>query len=108
MSSKITIVYHPDCTPSMKLMSAISILPGVDKEYINYKEDEIDSQINIDKLPLIILNESDVYKGIKAFEKIKEMSNPTKNIKKKSSYDKKVVFIEDKDKKKERIDLDKR
>ena len=110
MSNKITVVFHPDCPPSMRILSVLGSVPNVDIEYINYKEDEFDSQINIDKLPLIILNGSgnEIYKGKRAFEKIEELSNPKQGNKRKSMYEKKVIFVEDQDKKKERIDLDKR
>tara|TARA_B100000287_G_C20644844_1_gene784752 strand:+ start:165 stop:494 length:330 start_codon:yes stop_codon:yes gene_type:complete len=109
MSTKITVVFHPDCQPSMRLLSVISSVPNIDIDYINYKEDEFDSQINIDILPLIIVGRgNEIYKGKGAFDKIEELNTPVKDKKRKSMYEKKVVFVEDKDKKKERIDLDKR
>jgi hypothetical protein len=86
-------------------------LMDIDIQYINYLEDSFESDIDIDVIPLIILNNdiSQVFKGIDAYNKLEEIKNNNKVSKKNKnalSYgNKHVTFMPD-DGKKQKIDLD--
>ena len=64
-SLNIAVVYHPNCKASTDFLIQISKLQDAELEYINIKEDKIDTEINIDVVPLIIVNNdpSKIYKG---------------------------------------------
>ncbi len=111
--SNITVVYHPKCDASMKfLIKTKELTDDIIIDYINYKEDSFESDIEIDIIPLIILNNdiSQIFKGKMAFDKIEEIK--VNKIPKKSkgslSYgNKSVTFMpEDGSQKKVKIDLD--
>lgn len=113
-SLSIVVVYHPNCKPSTDFLILINKLEDVNLEYINIKEDKIETEINVDVVPLIIINNdpSKIYKGKKAFEKINELieDKASKPVKKETGgvkYGKSVTFIEQSDKK-EKIDLSKK
>ena len=110
----IVVVFHPQCKPSTDFLISVNKLQDVNLEYINIKEDKIETSINIDVVPLIIINNdpSKIFKGRAAFDKIEELIKkpPINNAKKDTGgikYGKRVSFIED-DGKKEKIDLSKR
>lgn len=114
-SKNLTVVYHPSCKASTDFIIKVSEVQGYDKEFINLKEDKIESsQINVDVVPLLIINDDPdrVYKGLKAFEMIEtlksEVELPTQKKSGTMKYGLNVVFTEPKDDKKERIELEKR
>ena len=110
--SNITVVYHPKCEASMNFLIKTKELTDIQIDYINYKEDSFESDIEIDVIPLIILNNdiSQIFKGRIAFDKLEEIK--VNKIPKKSkgslSYgNKSVTFMpEDGSQKKVKIDLD--
>jgi len=110
--SNITVVYHPKCEASMNFLIKTKELTGIEIDYINIKEDSFESDIQIDIIPLIILNNdiSQIFKGRIAFDKLEEIK--VNKIPKKSkgslSYgNKSVTFMpEDGSQKKVKIDLD--
>ena len=111
----LTIVYHPNCRASTDFIIKASELEGYDKEFINLKDDKIESSaIDVDIVPLIIINDDPgrIYKGKKAFEIIETLkSEENKIVKKKPGtlkYGVNVSFTEPKDNNKERIDLEKK
>tara|TARA_B110000444_G_C18831335_1_gene593417 strand:+ start:1276 stop:1623 length:348 start_codon:yes stop_codon:yes gene_type:complete len=113
-SLNIVIVYHPNCKASTDFLIQVSKLQDAELEYINIKEDKIDTEINVDVVPLIIINNdpSKIYKGKYAFDKINDLiaNKPVKNVKKETGgvkYGKGVTFVEQSDKK-EKIDLSKK
>jgi hypothetical protein len=108
----MTVVYHPKCEASMNFLIKTKELKDIQIDYINYKEDSFDSDIEIDIIPLIILNNdvSQIYKGKKAYnklEEIKENKAPKKNKNSLSYGNKTVTFTpEDSSQKNVKIDLD--
>ena len=82
MSTSLVVVYHPKCKPSTDFIIKTKELKNVEIEFVNIQVDKIESQIDIDIVPLIILNndENQIYKGRRAFEKIEAMiREPIKN-----------------------------
>jgi len=114
MSKNLTIVYHPMCKASTDFIIKVSEVQGYDKEFINLKEDKIESsKVNVDVVPLLIINDdpSRVYRGQKAFEILETLKAESQlPVKKNSSmkYGTNVSFLEPKDDKKERIELEKK
>ena len=74
-SLNIVVVYHPNCKASTDFLIQVSKLHDAELEYINIKEDKIESEINIDVVPLIIINNdpSKIYKGKSAFDKLNDL-----------------------------------
>ena len=114
-TKNLTVVYHPLCKASMDFILQVSNLNGYDKEFINLKEDKIESsKIDVDIIPLIIIDDdpNKVYKGKKAFEILETLTNQIENPVKKTGsmkYSTNVSFIEPPaDNKKERIELGKK
>lgn len=111
--NNLTVVYHPSCKASTDFIIKVGELQNYNKEFINLKEDAIESsQIDVDIIPLIILNDDPdkVYKGKAAFDILDTLKIETKQQRKPSSmkYGVTVNFVEQKDNKKERIELEKR
>ena len=110
--SNITVVYHPKCEASMNFLIKTKELTDIEIDYINFKEDSFESDIEIDIIPLIILNNdiSQVFKGKRAYDKldeIKENKGPKRNKNSLSYGNKSVTFKpEDSSEKKVKIDLD--
>jgi hypothetical protein len=115
MSKNLTVVYHPMCKASTDFIIKVSEVQGYDKEFINLKEDKIESsKVNVDVVPLLIINDDPnrVYRGQKAFEILETLKAEAQlPVQKKSGsmkYGTTVSFLEPKDDKKERIELEKR
>jgi len=113
-SLNIVVVYHPNCKASTDFLIQVSKLQDTELEYINIKEDKIESEINVDVVPLIIINNdpSKIYKGKSAFDKLNDLiaNKPVKTAKKGTGvgkYGKGVTFEEQGDKK-EKKELSKR
>ncbi len=110
--SNITVVYHPKCEASMNFLIKTKELTDIEIDYINIKEDSFESDIEIDKIPLIILNNdiSQIFKGKRAYDKLEEIKankGPKKNKNSLSYGNKSVTFMpEDSSEKKVKIDLD--
>lgn len=113
-SLNVVVVYHPNCKASTDFLIEVSKIQDAELEYINIKEDKIETDINVDVVPLIILNNdpSKIFKGKAAFDKIDELKAKAKSkpVKKETGgikYGKAVTFVEQSDKK-EKIDLSKK
>lgn len=112
-SLNVVVIYHPNCRASMDFLIQVSKLNDAELEYINIKEDKIETEINVDVVPFIIINNNphQIYKGKEAFDKINELieNKSVKTPKKEPGvkYGKTVTFVEQSDKK-EKIDLSKK
>ena len=114
-SLSIVVVYHPNCKPSTDFLIAASRLTNADLEYINIKDDSIETDIEVDVVPLIIIDNdpNKIFNGKAAFDKITELVEKFKNVNNVNKepggikYGKSVKFVEQSDKK-EKIDLSKR
>tara|TARA_B100000287_G_scaffold428731_1_gene480634 strand:- start:1141 stop:1482 length:342 start_codon:yes stop_codon:yes gene_type:complete len=111
-SLNLVVVYHPNCKASTDFLIKVSKVQEAEIEYINVKEDKIETGIDIDVVPLLIIDNdpSKIFKGKKAFDKVESLLTTEKPASKKHSgnrYTKNVTFVEEGDKK-EKIDLSKR
>ena len=114
-AKNLTVVYHPSCKASTDFIIAVSNITGYDKEFINLKEDKIESsKIVVDVVPLLIINDNPdrVYRGQKAFEILETLKNeievPNKKKTGSMKYGANISFTEPTNDKKERIELEKR
>jgi hypothetical protein len=103
------------CKASTDFIIKVSEVQGYDKEFINLKDDKIESsKVDVDVVPLLIINDDPnrVYRGQKAFEILETLKAEAQlPVQKKSGsmkYGTTVSFLEPKDDKKERIELEKR
>lgn len=75
--TSLTVIYHSRCGPSMELLTKIR--PLQEKYQINIIDyEEVDSaktNIKVEKVPVLVVNDSDVLIGKKAFDKIDEILN---------------------------------
>jgi len=81
MPVSMIVVFHKDCKASTNFIVLVSKLQGYEIEYIDLKTDKFESDIIIDVVPLIIIDnkESGIYKGKDAFAKIDDLlKNPAK------------------------------
>ena len=77
----ITVVFHKDCQASVNIISKVQELKDYKIDYIDIYNDEFESDIEIDVVPIIIVDNSEVYKGKDAFDKIEQLKNPLKSKK---------------------------
>lgn len=110
--STITVVYHPKCAASINFLIKTKEL-SLQVDYVNFEEDQFESDIEIDRVPLIIIDNdpNKIFKGKAAFDKVDEIKNsiaPPKKIKNNLGYgNKSVTFMpEDSSENKKKIDLD--
>ena len=97
MQNSMIVVFHKDCKASTDFIALVSKLQGYDIDYVDIKTDKFETDINIDVVPLIIIDnkESGIYKGKEAFNKIEELiKNPIKkSVSNSLKYDQATNFI---------------
>ena len=108
MEKSIVVVFHKDCKPSTDFIIKVSKLQNFSIEYIDVKTDKFESDIEIDVVPLIILDNKEIFMGREAFDKIEELSKTPPKKEKIGSlkYDMVNTFVEDSSSKNQKIDLD--
>lgn len=111
--SSMVFVYHPQCNASIELLTKTKELNEITIDYVNLEEDKIETKLNVDIVPMIIIDNSEelIYKGKDAFDKIEHMlqkSNPYKrsNVSSGLRYGKGVVFVEEESKANKKKDKD--
>lgn len=113
----LVLIYHPNCKASTDLIVKTRDLKEVNVETVDISQDEIETDLQIDIVPLIILDQdpTKVFKGKDAFDKIEEIleTSKSKNTFGKSGsgglkYGSSFNFIEEESSdKKQSIDLSK-
>lgn len=75
--TSLTVIYHSKCAASMELLTKIK--PLQEKFQVNIIDyEEVDSSktnINVEKVPVLVINDSDVLVGKNAFDKVDEIIN---------------------------------
>ena len=114
----LVVVYHPRCKASTDFIIKVSKLSMAEIEYINIESDRFETELDLDVVPLMIINNdpSQIFRGERAFLKIDELIKkdsvePSNKKETKSGgvqYGRKVNFVEQSDEKKQRIDLGKK
>ena len=115
----LVLVYHPKCKASTDLLVKTKQLKDISIEYINIAEDTIETDIVIDTVPLIILDNSpdSIHIGKEAHDKIEKLINKMntpsygKSVTGGLKYGSVVTFVEDqnaKSKKADSIDISKK
>ena len=76
----ILVVYHPGCKASTDFLIKVSKLTWADLQYINIRDEEIDSKINIDVVPFMLIDndEDKIFKGKEAYDKVDELLSQNK------------------------------
>jgi hypothetical protein len=77
----LVLVYHPECKASTDLIVKTKDLTDVNVETVDISQDEIETDLKIDIVPLIILDQdpNKVFKGKEAFDKIEEIKEASKS-----------------------------
>lgn len=99
----IVVLYHSKCEASLNFIALTETLKkDIKIEYIDLHTDSIETEIKVDVVPLMILNNNSllVFRGKECFEKITDIienSKPNNSNRKKKgvNYNKPVKFIED-------------
>jgi hypothetical protein len=85
----LVLVYHPKCQASTDLIVKIKQLKleDIETEFINIAGDKIETSIEINKVPLLIVdnNENFIFIGKDAFDKIDEINRSNNSSYGKSS-----------------------
>jgi hypothetical protein len=108
----LVLVYHPKCKASTDLLVKTKQLKDISVEYINIAEDTIETDIVIDTVPLIILDNSPdaIHIGKEAYDKIEKLINKMntpvygKSISGGLKYGSVVSFVEDENAKSKKAD----
>jgi hypothetical protein len=110
MVNTVTVIFHKDCKASTDLILLASKLQGYEIEYIDIATDKFETEIIIDVVPFIIIDnsESGIFKGKLAFDKIEELITlPVKKVPVNTlKYGATNKFVEDVADKSQKIDLD--
>jgi hypothetical protein len=97
MSTSLIVVYHRDCKASTDFIILASKLTTYDIEYIDIKTDKFETDIIIDVVPMIIIDnkENGIFKGKNAFSKIEELIRTPvkKQVVNSLKYDNPIEFI---------------
>jgi len=80
------VVYHTECLPSVRFLNEVKKLKNYELEVADISVDKIETNISIDVVPTMILNNKQVYKGKEAFDKLIELSSNVNS--KKTAYSK--------------------
>lgn len=79
MSSKLEIVYiyHERCQASLNLLTEITEIKNKfsDIEYIDLSKDKIESSIEIEAVPTLIVDNEKVHVGKQAFDFVRQIAN---------------------------------
>tara|TARA_B100000035_G_C20995034_1_gene552069 strand:- start:690 stop:1010 length:321 start_codon:yes stop_codon:yes gene_type:complete len=70
----ITLVYHSKCQASINILPLLKEIKNYDVDYIDIHTDKIETDIKIDVVPILILNNEHIFKGKEAFDKIKDLN----------------------------------
>ena len=112
-TKSLVLVYHPGCKASIDLLLNVKKLKDIKTEFINIAEDQIETELDIDTVPLIILDNSEdnIFVGKDAFDQVEKISNSQNdNVYGKTGssvglkYNSPVTFIEDEDSKNDKKD----
>lgn len=103
----ITIVFHRDCRASTDIISKMDDLSGYKIDYIDIYSDKFESDIEIDIVPIIIIDNNDIYKGKDAFDKIEELKKgkTPKKMGKRGIYQNVKIAPEDSGSKKKSVKI---
>lgn len=100
----ITIIYHSKCQASLNILPLLKDMNNV--EYIDLHSDKIESDITIDVVPMLIVNNEDIFKGKAAFDKIESLKEKKSEKKMgKKMYRPISIAPEDESNKKQPVDL---
>lgn len=101
----ITIIYHQKCQASLDILPMLKDVSNYEIDYIDLSVDKVEADINLDVVPMLIINNKDIFKGKQAFDKLEELKNkPTGKIGKKM-YRPISIAPEDETNKKNPVDL---
>lgn len=104
----IVVVFHKDCQASVNIISKMDELTGYEIDYIDIYNDKFEADIDIDVVPIIIVNNTEVYKGKEAFDKVEELKrgkSSSKKIGKRGLYQPVKIAPEDSGSKKKQVRL---
>lgn len=87
----IIVVFHKMCPASVNIISKLNDLMGYKVEYIDIYNDPFEADIEIDVVPMIILENDQIFKGKAAFDKIEELKRG-KSTGSKSKIGKKAIY----------------
>jgi len=88
----IIAVFHKMCPASVNIIAKLNDVPNYKIEYIDIYNDPFEADIEIDVVPIIIVNDKDIFKGKEAFEKIEELKRGNMSTKGKNKIGKKEIY----------------
>ena len=101
----ITIIYHKKCQASLNILPLLKDLK-YDIEYIDLHSDKVEADIKLDIVPMLIIDNKDIFKGKEAFDKVESLKTKISEKKMgKKMYRPISIAPEDDSNKKKPVDL---
>lgn len=101
----VTILYHQKCQASLNILPLLKEVTGYEIDYIDLSVDKVEADINIDIVPMLIIDNKDIFKGKQAFDKIEELKKKPNGKMGKKMYRPISIAPEDDSNKKTPVDL---
>ena len=73
---ELTLIYHQDCEACKRLINTISSMGDLDLTLINIYDTEISANIEISKVPTLIVNNTEIKIGKEAFTYFNNLNEP--------------------------------
>jgi len=83
--SNFTYIYHSDCEPSNTLYKLVNEKIKTEIDYINLKTDTIESTIEINSVPMLIVDNQTILLGKEAFDFVEKINDNKTNGKKRNN-----------------------
>ena len=68
----ITIIYHQKCQASLNILPILKEVKNYEIEYIDLSVDKVEADVNLDVVPMLIIDNKDIFRGKQAFDKLQE------------------------------------
>lgn len=101
----ITIIYHQKCQASLNILSMLKDISNYEIDYIDLSVDKVETDINIDVVPMLIIDNKDIFRGKQAFDKLEELKKKPSGKMGKKMYRPISIAPEDDSNKKTPVDL---
>lgn len=101
----ITIIYHQKCQASLNILPMLKEVKNYEIDYIDLSVDKVEADINLDIVPMLIIDNKDIFKGKQAFDKLEELKMKPIGKMGKKMYRPISIAPEDDSNKKNPVDL---
>lgn len=101
----VTVIYHQKCQASLNILPMLKEVKNYEIDYIDLSVDKVEADINLDVVPMLIIDNNDIFRGKQAFDKIEELKTKPGGKMGKKMYRPISIAPEDESNKKTPVDL---